>query len=75
MEITREYRQDDNNLLSKIVVIGDAKEDFASKLPVEYFVTGFVSNQKLISLLYNICDTYHESNKSSPKKILKLNIF
>ena len=24
MEITREYRQDDNNLLSKIVVIGDA---------------------------------------------------
>lgn len=41
-----------------MVIFGDAREEFTSQVPINFFSAGFISNTKILSLLYNACDIF-----------------
>lgn len=41
-----------------LLVFGDAKEEFTSKISIDYQSMGFVSNPIVLSLFYNACDVF-----------------
>ncbi|MBP5446848.1 MAG: glycosyltransferase [Treponema sp.] len=40
------------------LVFGDVNAAFASRLPLPYFSAGFITNEKILSLLYNALDVF-----------------
>lgn len=41
-----------------IIIFGNAKEEFTSQITINYLNAGFISNPKLLALLYNSCDLF-----------------
>lgn len=41
-----------------LVIFGNANEEFTSKIAIKYFNSGFISNTKILSMLYNSCDVF-----------------
>lgn len=41
-----------------LVIFGPAGEAFTSRLNIEYFASGYISNTVIMSLLYNACDVF-----------------
>ena len=41
-----------------LVIFGTVSTNFISKLAIDYFSSGFISNQTILSNLYNMCDIF-----------------
>ncbi|NLK45925.1 MAG: glycosyltransferase [Treponema sp.] len=41
-----------------LVIFGNASEVFTSKLKIDFFNSGFIYNQNILSMLYNACDVF-----------------
>lgn len=41
-----------------LVIFGSASEVFTSKLKIDFFNSGFIHNQNILSMLYNACDVF-----------------
>ena len=41
-----------------LIVFGNAQEEFTSQIAIDYLNAGFISNNKILAVLYNACDIY-----------------
>lgn len=41
-----------------LVIFGPVSEKFTKKIPIKYFATGYISNQKIVSCIYNLLDVF-----------------